>query len=100
MILPFPNDFKDFSQVSLFIAVICIIEILVTIFITNVLPSTMGNILELEAQDIQTGILIRGEEYSAARDFLNQGRYTVRFNIFASEHPWTLRLSFKRTGWW
>ena len=59
--------------------------------------SAMGNILELEAQDIQTGTLIRGEEYSAAGDFLKQGRYTVRFNIFTSEHPWTLRLSFKRT---
>ena len=49
MILPFPNDFQDFSQVSLFIAVICIIEILVTIFITNVLPSGVEDKLYLNS---------------------------------------------------
>ena len=49
MVLPFPNDFQDFSQVSLFVAVICIIEILVTIMITNLLPSGVEDKLYLNS---------------------------------------------------
>lgn len=49
MLLPLPENFQDWSQVGLFVAVLCMIEIIITMVIVNLLPSGVEDKLYLNS---------------------------------------------------